>query len=824
MSPPAPTCDTRATALTGAVEKQEPELVTRYVCIHGHFYQPPRENPWLDAIDVQPSAAPYHDWNARVSAECYAPNTAARILDERGRIRAIRNNYAHISFNIGPTLMRWLRVAEPATYQAIIAADVDSQNRFGGHGSAIAQVYGHIIMPLASARDRRTQVAWGVADFVHHYGRQPEGMWLSEAAVCTDTLEALAEYGIKYTILAPHQAAAVRALGATAWEPTTYGVDTTMPYRINLPSGRSIAVFFYNGATSQAIAFQNLLANGDALANALIGEVVDDDRPRLAHVATDGETYGHHHRHGEMALAFALQNIEHLNLATVTVYGEYLERFPPTHEAQIVENSSWSCAHGVERWRSDCGCHTGGQPGWNQAWRGPLRSALDYMAEAVNAEWERSARRFFRDPWAARDAYITVINNPTEAGMDAFLRQHATTTERWPALGLMELQRQLMQSYTSCAWFFNDPTGIETVQVLRYAARAMQLSAQTLQLQIEEGFTEKLERVSSNTGVTMESVYRSEVAPLVLTLADVCAHDALTALFHESADGDIVYLHRINRLIQHRWTLGSTRIAVGVTEVTALLTGEQRRFQYGVVLSGDQVMHGGVRPDDEKLDDLLHQIVPAVARNDQVAVKNAMDAALGPFSYSLHSIFREEQRSILEAMLSGVVDKVVERYHDMYAEHTTLMRLLQKMSLPVPGELQVAASAALHADVRSALNAEAPDSLRVKGLIDEAIQNGVAYDSAAVKLQLAHALERIGAQFVAAPFAAGNLRALLRIVDVAKAYDVDLWMVQNTYNVVWQRDYPVMRAKADHGDPAALDWTADFRNLGAHLNMAIASQ
>lgn len=798
--------------------------MTRYVCIHGHFYQPPRENPWLDAIDVQPSAAPYHDWNARVSAECYAPNTAARILDERGRIRAIRNNYAHISFNVGPTLMRWLRAAEPTTYDAIIAADVESRARFGGHGSAIAQVYGHIIMPLATARDRRTQVAWGVADFVHHYGRQPEGMWLSEAAVCTDSLEALAEYGIKYTILAPHQAAAVRPLGSSAWQPTTYGVDTTMPYRVNLPSGRTIAVFFYNGSTSQAIAFQNLLQNGDALANALIAGVDDDGTPKLAHVATDGETYGHHHRHGEMALAFALHNIEQLNLATVTVYGEYLALFPPTHEAQIVENSSWSCAHGVERWRSDCGCHTGGQAGWNQVWRAPLRSALDYMAGAVNDAWERSARRFYRDPWAARDAYITVINNPTEAGMDAFLHQYATTHERWPALGLMELQRQLMQSYTSCAWFFNDPTGIETVQVLRYAARAMQLAAQTMDLSLEEGFNEKLEQVVSNTGVTMESVYRSEVSPLVLSLADVCAHDALTALFHETANRDVVYLHRVQRIVQHRWTLGSTRIAIGVTDITALLTGEQRRFQYGVVLSSDQEMHGGVRPDDEQLDALLHRIVPAVARNDQVAVRQALDESLGPFSYSLHSIFREEQRSILEAMLAEVVDKVVERYHDMYAEHTSLMRFLQKMALPVPGELQVAASAALHADVRSALTAEAPDSLRVKGLIDDAVQNGVAYDRATVKLQLTQALARVGQQFMATPLTKGQVRTLLRMVDVAKAYDVDLWMVQNNYNVVWQRDYPQMRAKADQGDPEALDWTADFRNLGAHLNMAIASQ
>ena len=804
--------------------KEEYIHVTRYVCVHGHFYQPPRENPWLDAIDVQPSAAPYHDWNARIAAECYAPNTAARILDERGRIRAIINNYARISFNVGPTLMRWLKQHEASTYAAILAADRESQTRFGGHGSAIAQVYGHIIMPLASARDRRTQVAWGVADFVHHYGRMPEGMWLSEAAVCTDSLEALAEHGIKYTILAPHQAAAVRRIGATAWEQTTYGVDTTMPYRINLPSGRSIAVFFYNGATSQAIAFQNLLQNGDALANALLRDTADDGTPRLAHVATDGETYGHHHRHGEMALAFALANIEKLNLAQITIYGEYLALHPPTHEAQIVENSSWSCAHGVERWRSNCGCHTGGQPGWTQTWRAPLRASLDYMADAINAAWYSKACEYYTDPWAARDAYIAVINQPDEGSMDAFMQTHGLTAERWPALGLMELQRQLMQSFTSCAWFFNDPTGIETIQVLRYAARAMQLAQQTLDVDIEEGFNEQLEKVISNTGVTLESVYRSDVSPLVLSLADVCAHDALTALFHDATNDEVVYLHRIRRVVQHLWTLGTMRIAIGVTEVTALLTGEQRRFQYGVVLTSDQIMHGGVRPDNDNLDALLHVVVPAVAKNDQVSVKQAMDDALGPFHYSLHSVFREEQRSILESMLAGVVDKVVARYHQMYAEHTTLMRFLQKMSLPVPEELQVAASSALHADVRSALANDPPDSTRVQALLDDAQLTGVVLDRAAIALQMSDALARMATRVVATPFERGVLGTLLRLVDVAEAYDVDMWMVQNNYNVLWQRDYPTQLRNADAGDVVAMDWVADFRNLGEHLNMAIVNE
>jgi hypothetical protein len=261
-----------------------------------------------------------------------------------------------------------------------------------------------------------------------------------------------------------------------------------------------------------------------------------------------------------------------------------------------------------------------------------------------------------------------------------------------------------------------------------------------------------------------------------------------------------------------------------VTEVTALLTGEQRRFQYGVVLTSDQIMHGGVRPDNDNLDALLHVVVPAVAKNDQVSVKHAMDDALGPFHYSLHSVFREEQRSILESMLAGVVDKVVARYHQMYAEHTTLMRFLQKMSLPVPDELQVAASSALHADVRTALSNDPPDSTRVQTLLDEARLTGVVLDRAAIALQMSDALTRMVTRVVATPFERGILGTLLRLVDVAEAYDVDMWMVQNNYNVLWQRDYPTQQQNADAGDVVAMDWVADFRNLGEHLNMAIVNE
>ncbi|MGH9389540.1 MAG: DUF3536 domain-containing protein, partial [Vicinamibacteria bacterium] len=342
----------------------------KYICIHGHFYQPPRENPWLEAIEPQDEAAPYHDWNERINAECYAPNTASRILDDRDRIVDIINNYGRISFDFGPTLLSWLLEKAPEVYRAVLDADRESQERFQGHGSALAQAYNHVILPLASREDKEIQVVWGIRDFEVRFGRKPEGMWLPETAVDIETLEALAARDIRFTILAPSQAARVRAAGEVAWEDVSGGrVDPTVPYVQRLPSGRSIVLFFYDGPASRAVAFERLLNRGENLARKLASIARQDGRPRLGHIATDGETYGHHHPHGDMALAFALRAIESQALATLTNYGAFLDKAVPEHEVEILERTSWSCAHGVERWRSHCGCRTGGSPGWSQAWR-----------------------------------------------------------------------------------------------------------------------------------------------------------------------------------------------------------------------------------------------------------------------------------------------------------------------------------------------------------------------------------------------------------------------------------------------------------------------
>ena len=400
-----------------------------------------RENPWLETVEIQDAAAPYHDWNERITAECYAVNGASRILNEKKQIIRILNNYARMSFNFGPTLLSWLEENAPRTYRMILEADRHSQERFDGHGSAMAQVYSHMIMPLASTQDKVTQIRWGIADFEHRFQRKPEGMWLAETAADSETLELLADHGILYTVLSPYQCALVRpladqdGLSAGEWTETPNGsVNTTRPYLVRFPNGKSLAVFFYDGPRSRAIAFEGLLHSGEKFATKLVsGFSRNPNSPELVHVATDGESYGHHHRHGEMALTYALKSIEDQDLAKLTNYGQFLTISPPTYEAQIIENTSWSCFHGVERWRSDCGCN-GGHGGWNQKWRGPLRQALDELRDALIEPTRQLGETLFQDVDAARDGYIEVILDRSRASVDRYFRhlRQAGTVERRP--------------------------------------------------------------------------------------------------------------------------------------------------------------------------------------------------------------------------------------------------------------------------------------------------------------------------------------------------------------------------------------------------------
>lgn len=459
----------------------------RFVCIHGHFYQPPREDPWTGRVGVEKSASPFQDWNERITAECYAPN-ADSLTGNPGSSQRV-NNYSWMSFDFGPTLLRWLESEHPDVHRAIVQADRTSEDRFGGHGSAVAQVYNHMIMPLASAEDKEVQTRWGVEDFERRFHRYPEGMWLPETAVDTASLEALAEAEIKFTILAPHQALAVRAREEGDWVDVSGGkIDTSRAYLCRLPSGRSINLFFFDKGLSTNLSFGNLLNGGEALSDALLNRFSDQGETELVNIATDGETFGHHKKGGNQALAGCISKIGMGKVTSLANYGFYLSVVPPTEEVRIAEGTSWSCVHGVERWRSNCGCGSEIRAGYNQSWRGPLRSSMDWLGKKLNETYSKEGRVVFRDQVAARD-HLPSVELWDKSGLEWYARGWLKPGQLVKkGAELLEMVQCSAAMFASCAWFWEDISRMETIQGLRFAARAMEIAHNLTGADLEPDF------------------------------------------------------------------------------------------------------------------------------------------------------------------------------------------------------------------------------------------------------------------------------------------------------------------------------------------------
>ncbi len=804
----------------------------RYICIHGHFYQPPRENPWLEAIELQDSAYPYHAWNERITAQCYAPNSVSRILDVEGRIERLVNNYAKISFNFGPTLLSWLESKAPQVYLAILQADRESQINFSGHGSALAQAYNHMIMPLASTRDRRTQVCWGITDFEHRFRRKPEGMWLPETAVDIETLEILAEAGIKFTILAPHQAGRVRRIGESAWHDFSGGrIDPTRAYEQRLPSGRKIALFFYDGPVSRAVAFEGLLSRGENLANRLLG-VFSQDRQaaQLAHIATDGESYGHHHRFGDMALAYALNHVESNRLAKLTNYGEFLERNPPTHQVEIIEKTSWSCFHGIDRWWSNCGCNSGGHPGWNQEWRRPLRNALDWLRDQIAAPFERMGLNLLKSPSAARDDYVSVVLDRSADNLSRFFTRHGgrglSEQEKNTVLKLMEMQRHAMLMYTSCGWFFDELSGIETVQVMQYAGRAVQLAQELFGDSLESNFRGRLAEAKSNLSEHGDGqrIYESFVKPAKVDWERAGAHYAVSSLFEEYSDRTKIYSFDAAREDYQIFTAGLAKMAVGRVRLTSEITRESEALNFAVLHMGDHHVNGGVCKfiDEEVYAALKQDSMEPFMRADFAEVIRIMDRRFGESNYSVSSLFRDEQRKVLDVILASTLREAETLYRQIYEHRAPMMRFLTNLHIPLPKALGAAAEFVLNGYLRAALEHEEVNPDLVRSLLETASLEGVAIDAATLEFAFRHNLERLaerladqpGEEYVKQLQTAGSVIQFL-------PFSVDLWKVQNIYYALLNNLLPKMRQAQARGEEAANAWVESFSALGRQLGIKV---
>ncbi len=807
----------------------------RYVCIHGHFYQPPRENPWLEEVELQDSAYPYHDWNERIAAECYAPNLASRILDVEGKITKIVSNYSKISFNFGPTLLSWLERHQPEIYQAILEADRLSIERFSGHGSAMAQVYNHMIMPLANRRDKYTQVFWGVKDFERRFKRFPEGMWLPETAVDMETLEVLAEVGMKFTLLAPQQAKRARKIGDQGEGMDVSGgkIDPTTAYLCLLPSGKTINLFFYDGPISRGVAFEGLLNSGEGFAQRLVSAFNDSrEWPQLVHIATDGETYGHHHRYGDMALAYGLHFIESNNLAKVTNYGEYLSKCSPSRSVEIFENSSWSCSHGVERWRDHCGCSSGMHPGWNQQWRKPLREAMDGLRDNLVSLYEWQGSKYLKKPWEARDSYIDVLLNRSLENIEIYFQKHSvkelTREEKVKALKLLEAQRNGMLMYTSCGWFFDEVSGIETTQVLQYSARAVQLMEELLGISLEADYLRTLEKAPSNIPEFKNGseIYEKFVEPAKIDLMRVGAHYAISSLFREHPETAHIFSYTIQQRGFQKVIAGKQKLAIGKATIYSDTTWDQREVSFAVLHLGDHNVNGGIGDiqEDAAFSMMQEEIRSAFERSDVLESIRLMDKHFGTNNYSLWHLFRDEQRKAIDEILQSTYQEIETAYHQIYENHYPLFNFLYWLHIPLPKSFRVAAEHTINTELKKIFEKDDADGERLKPLVEDVRKWDIQID-------------RVLIQFVFSSWVNGQIEKLTegpedlprmkRIQDALELMDQlletpNLWKAQNLYFSMKENVYGTMLGRAEKGEEFAKHWVESFHQLGNDLRIRVS--
>ncbi len=858
--------------------------------IHGHFYQPPRENAWTESIVRQDSAYPYHDWNERINAECYRPNAFARILDQTNRIVNIVNNYEQISFNFGPTLLSWLEHHNPATYQRILEADQLSQRRFHGHGNAIAQAYNHAILPLCNARDKVTQVRWGIADFRHRFGREPESMWLPETAANDATLRVLIDHGIKFIILSPHQAKRIRSfsvaniehaaseheadtasekqpatsnpspsLGTTItafqtgeWIGVEHGeIDTRRAYRwFDKDAGghpipeRHLDIFFYDGGLSRGVSFEHLLRDAANFAQSIDNCFNNNDaaRPQLVSLATDGETYGHHERHGDMGLAYMLNVEAPRRGIRVTNYAEFLAENPPVMEVEIKEGpngegTAWSCAHGVGRWYRHCGCRGDGPHEWTQEWRGPLRQAFDNLRDELAALTMEKSGDLLHDVWEARNDYIEVILRRTPDSLAEFFAKHQkrelSEAERLLVIHLMEMQRQTQLMYTSCGWFFTELSGIETVQVIQYAARAVRLAEHITGRPYEAHFLSDLKKARSNHHdyKTGEGVYRKLVRPSMVTFMRLVNTHAIRTLFSGAPARERLYHYTINRtdLVEKRTE--DTTFMIGRAEVESGITTVKRAYAFALVNRGaGEGVKSFVRRDDgswnyaESREALLndfhkleHEIVDELPRR------------WGGVAYDLRDMLAEERQQVIDILLQDRLSEIGGIYSHIYTQYRSLMQALRGLGATLPAELSVPArytlSLRLREEVQKLRNVTNPEAYKPCLEVARAAQRlGLQLDNRSASRVFQDMIEE-RLQHLFNNSLDASCKELLALVDIADRLKLELDepSIQNQiFSILHERiDGLIDRIFAAAQIEQEYDTVSDFLRLAYRFNFNI---
>jgi alpha-amylase/alpha-mannosidase (GH57 family) len=793
--------------------------MTTALVIHGHFYQPPRENPWTGIIDDQPSAQPFPNWNDRVYYECYRPNAFARVFDlKSGLIESIINNYEYMSFNIGPTLLSWMEVYHPGTYKRILESDRESLKRNNGHGNAIAQAYNHAILPLCNEADRVTQVKWGVADFRHRFQRAPESMWLPETAANDATLSVLIDEGMKYLILSPDQAERVRPLNGSDWHDVSSGsIDPGVPYRYFHRDGskRFIDIFFYDKGIARGVAFEGALGSSQSLIDRISRAGMGEGR--IVQTATDGESYGHHTKFGDRSLAYALE-VEATNRGYwVTNYAAYLEKYPPQSEVEIKagpdgNGTSWSCAHGVGRWYRDCGCQTGGREGWNQAWRGPLRRAFDHVRDAVSFYFEQEREKLFIDPWAARNEYIQLILDPKASRKD-FLERHAgrslTELEVVRALTQLEIQNNAMLMYTSCAWFFNEISGIETTQVLKYAARIFDL-LETLGFPSPENtFLDILSEAKSNIHEygTAADVYRRFSEPTRVKPQGVVAHLAISSLVNHTLEKGLAggYIYQIDdaRKEEH----GRFTLMTGHIFLQESMTRQHFRFAFAGLHLGGIDFYGAIKPflRQENFDKASKKIWEQFYVVSLPKLLRIMQEEFGPDEFGVEQLLPESKQTIFKEIYGSLVDHFSEQYVRLYEDNRRNLEMLQSVGFELPKEIKAAAEYTFGKIFEEEIQKKEwfKDTEAYQNLIelaDDVTQHGYQIDRFVAEHTFRNLITEIVEGAMEKP-TEDNVRASIAVVRLAKklGLDANLYLAQEAVFEAAEKpvDFKIMTELSD---------------------------
>lgn len=760
--------------------------------IHGHFYQPPRENPWTDTVEREAGAHPFHDWNERIHHECYRANAFARISDRYNRVESIVNNYEGLSFNFGPTLLTWLERQHPTTYERILEADRESIRKRSGHGNAIAQGYNHAILPLCNERDRRTQIRWGIEDFRYRFKRDPESLWLPETACDNATLGALIDEGLAYVILSPFQAERVRPIGSTDWRSVKDGnIDASIPYRYfhRDGTGRSIAIFFYNGSLARSIAFEGALASSRALVERF-AQAAQSGEGRFVSVATDGETYGHHFRFGDRGLAYALEVEAGPQNLRVTNYGEYLEENPPTWEVEISlgsmgEGSSWSCSHGVSRWIRDCGCTIDSTEGWTQQWRTPLRAALDFLRDEAAKLFEDEAASLFIDPWAARDDYIKLVVS-RHRFREEFLYRH---TGRWlqeeekvRALTFLELQRHAMLMYTSCGWFFSDISGIETLQDLEYAGRVLDLMEELKLNPPRASFLEMLSKAKSNKPEMGNGadIFRRFVETARVPPQAIAASHAISSLVGHEEDGGETAGFRFSREDFNRKQHGRLKLATGRMQLDSVWTGRHYDYVFAAMHFGGVDFLCTLKPfnGEAEFKGSAEKLWSNFRTASLPTMLRLMQTLFGPEEFGLEHVLPEGRERIAEIIFKNLVKRFTDEYALLYRENRRRIEMLQRTGFELPLELRAAAeftfSKRFEEEIRRQQQSRDPQAYRKAiRIAQEASRRGYKLDRSSSRPIFEEMIE--GAVHLAiAESSDENIHSALALISLSEALGIDV--------------------------------------------------